>query len=90
MSHDVLVVEDAPSLLLGLKMNLTKAGYRVRTADDGQLALAELSRQRPDLVILDLMIPAIDGLQVLRHIRQQDDALPVIVLTALGAEQDRP
>ncbi len=89
MSHHILVVEDDPSLLLGLKMNLSKAGYQVTTADDGQVALAELARQRPDLVILDLMLPGVNGLQVLRRIRENDNALPVIVLTALGAEQDK-
>ncbi len=89
MNENVLIVEDDPSLLMGLTMNLRREGYRVRTATDGHRGLEELERERPDLVVLDLMLPGVDGLEILRRIRADDPTLPVIVLTALGSEQDK-
>ena len=89
MSESILIIEDDPSLLMGLTMNLRREGYRVRTAADGHRGLAELERERPDLVVLDLMLPGVDGLEILRHIRADDATLPVVVLTALGSEQDK-
>jgi DNA-binding response OmpR family regulator len=89
MSSAILIVEDDRSLLAGLALNLRKAGYRVRTAADGEAGLAELARERPDLVVLDLMLPGIDGLEILRRIRSSDAALPVVVLTALAGEGDK-
>lgn len=89
MSESILIVEDDPSLLLGLTMNLRREGYRVRTATDGERGLEELARERPDLVVLDLMLPGVDGLEVLRRLRADDPVLPVVVLTALGSERDK-
>ena len=89
MSATILVVEDDPSLLAGLALNLRKAGYRTRTAADGTAALAALESERPDLVLLDLMLPGVDGLEILSHIRSTDASLPVVVLTALGGEDDK-
>jgi len=89
MNADILVIEDDPHLLLGLALNLEKEGYRVRTAHDGHRGLAELARERPDIVLLDLMLPGVDGLEILRRIREGDPTLPVVVLTALGAERDK-
>ncbi len=89
MNENILIIEDDPSLLMGLTMNLRREGYRVRTATDGKRGLAELSRERPDLVVLDLMLPGVDGLEILRQIRLEDALLPVVVLTALGSEQDK-
>jgi DNA-binding response OmpR family regulator len=89
MSHSILIIEDDPSLLMGLTMNLRREGYRVRTANDGHRGLAELERERPDLVVLDLMLPGVDGLEILRRIREDDATLPVVVLTALGSERDK-
>ncbi len=89
MSDDILVIEDDPHLLLGLALNLEKEGYRVRTAHDGHRGLAELARERPDVVLLDLMLPGVDGLEILRRIREEDPTLPVLVLTALGTERDK-
>jgi DNA-binding response OmpR family regulator len=89
MSESILVIEDDPSIVLGLRLNLRNAGYRVRTAKDGPEGLAELDRERPDLVVLDLMLPGVDGLEILRRIRARDEALPVIVITALGSENDK-
>jgi DNA-binding response OmpR family regulator len=89
MSETILVIEDDPSILLGLRLNLKKAGYQVRTADDGHRGLAELAKARPDLLLLDLMLPGVDGLEILRQVRVADGTLPVIVLTAMGSEEDK-
>ncbi len=89
MSETILIIEDDPSLLMGLTMNLRREGFRVRTANDGHRGLEELARERPDLVVLDLMLPGVDGLEILRRIREEDAALPVVVLTALGSERDK-
>ena len=89
MSENILIIEDDPSLLMGLTMNLRREGYHVRTASDGHRGLVELERERPDLVVLDLMLPGVDGLEILRRIREDDVTLPVVVLTALGSEQDK-
>jgi two-component system, OmpR family, alkaline phosphatase synthesis response regulator PhoP len=85
----ILVVEDDPSILLGLRMNLVNAGYTVRIAQDGTSGLAEILREKPALVILDLMLPGLNGLEVLSRLRSTDRTLPVLVLTALGAEKDK-
>ncbi|HVR29427.1 MAG TPA: response regulator transcription factor [Thermoanaerobaculia bacterium] len=89
MSATILVVEDDPSLLAGLALNLRKSGYRIRTAADGAAALASLESERPDLVLLDLMLPGVDGLEILSRIRTTDASLPVVVLTALGSEDEK-
>ena len=89
MIPDILVIEDDPSLLMGLTLNLEKEGYRVRPATDGRRGLAELDRGEPDLVVLDLMLPGVNGLDILRRIREDDAGLPVVVLTALGTEGDK-
>ena len=89
MTATILIVEDDPALLAGLALNLRRAGYRVRTAADGTAALAALESEAPDLVLLDLMLPGVDGLEILRRIRSGDAALPVVVLTALGEEDDK-
>jgi DNA-binding response OmpR family regulator len=89
VSATILLVEDDASLLAGLALNLRKAGYGVLTASDGAAALASLESQRPDLVLLDLMLPSVDGHEVLSRIRSSDATLPVVVLTALGGEDDK-
>ena len=83
-----MVVEDDPSLILGLRMNLERAGFTVREARDGPSGLAAFRKERPDLVLLDLMLPKLDGLEVLREVRQEDRLVPVIIVTALGSESD--
>ena len=85
----VLVVEDDPSIVLGLQLNLKRAGYGVRIARDGPAGLAALRENRPDLLLLDLMLPGMDGLEILREVRAVDRRLPVVVLTALGSETDK-
>lgn len=87
--ESVLVIEDDPSIILGLQLNLSRAGYRVRMARDGEEGLEAVAAERPDLVLLDLMLPGVDGLELLRRIRAGDERLPVVILTALSAEQDK-
>jgi len=87
---DVLVVDDEPTIGEVVSRYLEVAGYAARTALDGPSALAAVQEQRPDLVVLDLMLPGIDGLEVMRRLRDTDQhRLPIILLTARGEESDR-
>jgi two-component system, OmpR family, response regulator ResD len=86
----VLVVDDEPTIAEVVSRYLERAGYRTRTAGDGARALAMIGSQRPDLVVLDLMLPGIDGLEVMRRMRLAgDEPIGVILLTAKGEEADR-
>ncbi len=90
MGTRVLVVDDDPTVSDVVRRYLERAGYQVALATDGASALAQYERDRPDLLILDLMLPGVDGLEVCRRIRQNHgDAIPIIMLTALGEETDR-
>lgn len=84
----VLVVEDEAHLAETLRYNLESEGYRVRTAGDGLEGLSLARTLQPDLVLLDLMLPAMDGVGVLRGIREQSQ-VPVLLLTARSSEADR-
>jgi two-component system response regulator GlrR len=89
MNHgDILLVDDDPDLLKLISLRLTSAGYRVRTADSGETALATIAVQRPAAVITDLRMPGIDGLQLFEAIHRQHAALPVVILTAHGTIPD--
>jgi DNA-binding response OmpR family regulator len=85
----VLVVEDDPSIALGLRINLQGEGYDVLSAEDGEEALAVARQERPDLVILDVMLPKMNGLQVLQTIRDEGLLMPIIVLSARTGEMDK-
>lgn len=85
----ILVVEDDASISLGLRMNLEAEGYRVEVADDGEAGLAVARDMNPDLVILDVMLPKLNGLEVLRSLRREGQTVPIIVLSARGAEMDK-
>src|SRR5213595_2891450 len=87
-SGDVLLVDDDPDLLKLISLRLMSAGYRVRTADSGETALAALAIARPGTVITDMRMPGIDGLQLFEAIHRQHPALPVIILTAHGTIPD--
>ncbi|MGW5348157.1 response regulator [Streptomyces sp. HUAS TT3] len=84
----ILVVDDDPTVAEVVTGYLHRAGHAVEHAADGPAALARVARERPDLVVLDLMLPGIDGLEVCRRLRA-DGPLPVIMLTARGDEDDR-
>jgi len=85
----VLVVEDDGHLAEGLKLNLSLKGYEVLIAPDGISALQEWKEWRPDLIVLDIMLPGIDGLSVLRNIRLEDERMPILILSAKGGPDDR-
>ena len=85
----VLVVEDNVDLAFGLRNNLEIEGYEVAVAVDGEAALEQAQRWRPDLVLLDLMLPGVDGFRVLRTLRDEGDDVPVLILTARGEETDK-
>jgi DNA-binding response OmpR family regulator len=89
MGQSILVVDDDPTVSDVVRRYLERAGYEVRLAADGPAALASFARDRPDLVVLDLMLPGIDGLEVCRRLRTTADGVPIVMLTALGEESDR-
>jgi len=87
----ILIVDDDPDILRLVSYNLQHAGYATVTAVSGRIALDLVANERPDLIILDLMLPDIDGVEVFRHLRRQEDSrrIPVVMLTARGEEADR-
>jgi two-component system response regulator ResD len=86
----VLVVDDEPTIAEVVSRYLVRAGYETRIASDGLEAIEQVAARRPDLVVLDLMLPGLDGLEVMRRIRDQDRSrIAVILLTAKGVESDR-
>jgi DNA-binding response OmpR family regulator len=85
----VLVVEDDPTVREVVRTYLQNAGMEVEEAGDGVTALAAAGRTRPDLVVLDLMLPGLSGLEVCKRLRESRPDVPVIMLTALGEESDR-
>jgi DNA-binding response OmpR family regulator len=84
----ILVVDDEPPIVDMLVYNLRRANYEVVVARDGEEALAAARRHKPDLIILDLMLPRLDGLEVCRALRREQD-VPIIMLTARDSEVDR-
>ena len=91
MQPTVLVVEDEQDILDLVEYNLAEEGFKVIRAEDGLTALEKVQRERPDAVVLDLMLPGLDGKEVCRRIRQDEDTrhIPVIMLTARADEIDR-
>ena len=89
MSARILLVEDNSDLAEGVEYNLKLEGYEVKVAENGRLAVEMARGWNPDLILLDLMLPEMDGYQVLRHVRQHDERVPVIILSARGEEADK-
>jgi len=85
----ILVVEDNPDLAFGLRNNLEIEGYQVEVAGDGAAGLARALDWSPDLLILDLMLPEMDGYRVLHELRREGRTTPVLILTARGDETDK-
>lgn len=85
----VLVIEDDPTLRMGLRATLRSEGFRVIVANDGPSGLEAALSERPDLVLLDVMLPGMNGFEVLETIRQRNADLPILMLTAKGQEEDR-
>ena len=88
MAARILVVDDEPPIVDVLVYNLQRANYEVVVARDGEEALAVARREKPDLIVLDLMLPRLDGLEVCRTLRREQE-VPIIMLTARDAEVDR-
>jgi DNA-binding response OmpR family regulator len=89
MTAKILLVEDNPELAAGIRYNLELEGYEVRVGEDGPAGVQLAEQFAPDLVILDLMLPGMDGFQVLRTLRERGVDVPVLVLTARGEETDK-
>ncbi len=91
MARRVLVIEDEENILLSLQFVLERAGYQVHSARTGQEGLCAIRRDRPDLVILDLMLPDISGYEVCQQARRDPSlaAMPILVLTARAQEAER-
>ena len=87
-TQSVLIVEDEENLLEALRYSLERDGYQVRTAIDGEQGLESARESQPDLIILDVMLPVLDGFEVCRILRRETD-VPILMLTAKGEEIDR-
>jgi two-component system alkaline phosphatase synthesis response regulator PhoP len=85
----ILIVEDEPGMVLGLKDNFEFEGYEVLTASDGAAGLERARQHKPDLVILDIMLPRYSGLEVCKTLRGEGFTAPIIMLTARGQEIDK-
>jgi DNA-binding response OmpR family regulator len=85
----ILIVEDEPDMVLGLKDNFEFEGYEVLTATDGQSGLERARSQKPDLLILDIMLPRLSGLEVCKMLRSEGFDAPIVMLTARGQEIDK-
>ncbi|MEJ2545604.1 MAG: response regulator transcription factor [Calditrichaceae bacterium] len=85
----ILLVEDEESLAIGLEYNLSEEGFEVTLAKDGKQALVEFNKKVFDLIILDVMIPYLDGFEVAKHIRVKDPQMPILILTARTSAEDR-
>ena len=85
----LLLIEDDPSIVIGLRMNLEREGYEVELAEDGELGLLRARSGHFDLLILDIMLPKLNGYEVLDALRKQGDVTPVLLLSARSAEMDK-
>lgn len=85
----ILIIEDEPDMLLGLEHNLAFEGYGVVTATTGPEGLEAARRERPDIVLLDVMLPGMSGFDVLRALRAEAATIPIILITAKGMEADK-
>jgi DNA-binding response OmpR family regulator len=89
VSRTILVIEDDPSITMGLELNLQAEGFRVTLAHDGEEGLAKARQGHFDLLILDVMLPRLNGFEVLRALRAEGNDIPVLMLSARGAEIDK-
>ncbi len=89
MRARILIVEDDPAILAGLTEKLRREGHDVIAAEDGEEARARIADEPLDLVVLDLMLPKLDGLSVLRWLRKKTATLPVLILSAKGLEEEK-
>ena len=88
-SELILLVDDEPSILQLAQMYLEREGFRVKSVSDGESALEAVSIHRPALVVLDLMLPKLDGFEVCKRLRQRDDPAAILMLTARDDDVDK-
>lgn len=91
MGKRILLVEDEKNIILGVRTCLDAVGYEVEVAENGELAMEAVQRSHPDLILLDLMLPKMNGFEVLESLKgdPETEAIPVVVLTAKAEEEDR-
>ncbi|MBD0408206.1 response regulator transcription factor [Bacillus siamensis] len=89
MNKKILVVDDEQSIVTLLQYNLERSGYDVITASDGEEALEQAEKENPDLIVLDVMLPKVDGIDVCKQLRQQKMMVPILMLTAKDEEFDK-
>lgn len=89
MKEKILIIEDEEDLVKGLKLNLADEGYEVDWAYDGEDGLRKALEEAPDLIILDIMLPKVNGLDICRELRQKNMNIPILMLTAKGKEIDK-
>ena len=87
--HKILIVEDDRNIALGIEDNLKMEGFSPVLAHDGQEALEKIKTEKPDLIILDVMLPKLRGLEVCRKLKEEGSKTPIIILSALGEESDK-
>jgi two-component system alkaline phosphatase synthesis response regulator PhoP len=88
-SEKILIIEDDPSILLGLEKNLKYEGFKVLVARDGEVGLEMAVDEKPDLVVLDLMLPSVNGFEICRILRKCNPEIPILILTAKSQEEDK-
>ena len=88
MSKKILIAEDDGFLQKMVTVSLEEAGFEVIKADDGKQAIQALEHEKPDLLLLDIMMPKLDGFGVLEHMKQKKSTVPVIIISNLGQEED--
>ncbi|GDX81640.1 DNA-binding response regulator [Deltaproteobacteria bacterium] len=89
MPDRILLIEDDPSIVRGLELNLSLDGYEVRASLDGPSGVRSATEWKPDLVLLDVMLPAMNGYEVCRELRRRGLTMPIIILSAKGSEPDK-
>lgn len=88
-NETVLLIEDDPAIVSGLELNLQLEGYRVLSAGDGETGYRVACEREPDMIVLDIMLPGMNGLEVLRRLREHSPETPVLILSARGEEADK-
>ncbi len=89
MNRKILIIEDDPDIAQLVTMHVMEAGYEALSVDSGEQGIREFAKYTPDLLILDLMLPGIDGLEVCKSVRRKNERIPVLMLTAKSTELDR-
>ena len=89
MKEKILIIEDEEDLVKGLKLNLADEGYEVDYALDGKEGLGKALHDKPDLILLDIMLPGMNGLEICKELRQNKMDIPILMLTAKGDEIDK-